>query len=328
VIGRTALLGLAQFGEPGGPAVGQQRWPAPPPAGLDWYVPVPEENTPTSAKVALGRALFFEPGLSRDSTVACVSCHRPAHAFSDTTRFSRGIGGARTTRNAPSILNRAYGAAFFWDGRAVSLEAAVVMPIRHSREMGLPLDQLVQRLRTNERYARAFDTTFTGGVTEANLARALASYVRTLRSGDAPIDRFYAGDAMTLDSLSRAGFRVFNGKGSCSICHAGPTFTDEQFHNTGVSWGGGDLGRFAVTRDSADLGAFKTPSLRNVALTAPYMHDGSIATLEAVVEFYDRGGNPNPRQDAEIRPLRLRPAEKRSLIAFLLRALTGRIPDP
>lgn len=332
-----------------------------PPRGLDAYVPVPDENPATAAKVALGRRLFFDTRLSADRSVSCSSCHRPERAFSDTLSLSRGVHGYRTTRNAPSLHNVAYREHFFWDGRVETLEEQVLRPIQHPKEMGLTLEELERRLREVQAYRRGFRRAFgvpgRGGskvdrsgmpagpsaadrsgartasasarrapapspVTARNAARALASYLRTLLAGDAPVDRFTAGDLEALSPLATKGFRLFNGRANCSACHPVPTFSDGEFHNTGVSWGGGDPGRFGVTGDSADLGAFKTPTLRDVARTAPYMHDGSLATLEEVVEFYDRGGNANPYQDPEIRPLDLTDRERRALVAFL-RALTS-----
>ncbi len=297
------------------------------PLGLDEYFWIPEDNPLTDVKVALGRRLFVDPLLSADRTVACASCHQPSHAFSDGTRFSRGVRGQRPARHTPSILNRAYGEAFFWDGRAPTLEQTVLQPIQNLREMDLTLVELVGRLRADSGYGAAFATAFAEGISEETVARALASYVRTLRSGNAPVDRYLFGDTTALASQERAGMRLFLGRANCVACHAGPTFTDEQFHNTGVSWGSGDAGRHGVTGREEDRGAFKTPSLRNVDLTAPYMHDGSVATLEAVIDFYDQGAQPNPHLDPEIRPLGLTPEQRRQLIAFL-RALTGEIPPP
>ena len=314
--GLLPALALASMGH------AQQRRCSPTPFGLDEYYPVPADNPLTPAGVALGRRLFFDPVLSRDSTVACASCHLPDRAFSDSVVFSRGVAGQRTTRNAPSILNRTYGNALFWDGRAATLEEAVVEPIENPREMALSLRRLVRRLAGDSAYGAAFARAFGDGVSERTVARALASYVRTLRSGNAPADRYLAGDTAALSPEARRGLRVFAGRGNCIACHVGATFTDERFHNTGVAWGGGDPGRFAVTGDSADLGAFKTPSLRNVAVTAPYMHDGSLATLDDVIAFYDGGGTANPRLDPEIRPLGFSAEERRALRAFL-EALTG-----
>ncbi len=304
-----------------------QEWYRPPtPLGLDEYYPVPESNALTEAKVGLGRRLFFDPLLSADRSIACASCHRPERAFSDTVALSVGLHG-RTGRNAPSIVNRAYGRTFFRDGRAASLEATVLQPIQSPVEMDLALSELVARLRGDPSYAGRFTEAFEDGVTRRNVARALASYVRTLRSGNAPIDRYLVGDPSALSVAAKAGFALFAGKANCVACHVGPTLSDEEFHNTGVFVGSSDLGRFRVSRREADRGAFRTPTLRNVSLTAPYMHDGSLATLEEVIEFYDGGGNENPHLDPEIRPLGLTSEEKTQLLAFL-RALTGETTPP
>ena len=296
---------------------------APAPLGLDEFLPVPESNPLTARKVALGERLFFDPLLARDRSLSCASCHRPEHAFSDTSAVSVGVGGRRGRRNAPTLLNRAYGSALFWDGRAATLEDQVLHPISDSLELALPLDEMIARLRSDRSYQAAFRRTFGAAATAEGVAHALASYLRTLRSGDAPLDRWRAGDTAALSPPAQRGLALFQGKANCTACHAGPNFSDEQFHNTGVAWRGGaltDSGRYVVTRDPRDLGAFKTPTLREVACTAPYMHDGSLRTLEDVVEFYDRGGHANPHLDAELRPLRLDADEKRSLVA-LLRAL-------
>jgi cytochrome c peroxidase len=296
------------------------------PAGLDEYFHVPEDNPLTASVVTLGEQLFFDRLLSADRTVACASCHRPAHGFADTMPVSRGVHGRTPARNTPSLLNRAYGRHFFWDGRAASLEETVLQPVENPRELGLPIPHMLMRLQSDAGYRAAFAAAFGAEagdvITERNVARALASYVRVLRSGNAAFDRFMTGDRAALSEEAQQGLRLFAGKADCAVCHPGPTFTDERFHNTGVATGSGDPGRFAATRAEADRGRFRTPSLRNVALTAPYMHDGSIATLEDVIDFYERGGIANPNLDPDIRPLRLSAEEKRSLVAFL-RSLTG-----
>ena len=193
-------------------------------------------------------------------------------------------------------------------------------------ELALSLAGLERRLREREDYREAFRAAFGDEATSADrVSRALASYVRTLRSGNAPIDRFLHGDTTALSPDAKRGFRIFVGRANCGVCHLAPLFTDHRFHNTGVSWGADDLGRFAVTGREEDRGAFKTPSLRNVARTAPYMHDGSLATLEDVIEHYSDGGTLNPVLDEEIQPLDLDPEEKRQLVAFL-EALTGDLP--
>ena len=287
------------------------------PLGLDLYFPVPADNPSTAAKVALGRRLFFDSLLSADRTVACASCHRPAHAFSDSLARSRGAYGRVGPRSVPSLVNVAYATVLFWDGRETVLERQVVRPIQDTLEMALSLDDLLGRLKRERRYRARFASAFGDGVTAGNVARALASYLRTLRFGGEALDRFRAGDTAALAPEARAGFRLFIGRANCAACHIGPNLTDEGFHNTGVSWGRGDVGRFALTQDERDRGRFNTPSLRAVACTAPYLHDGTVATLEDVVGFYDRGGGPNPNLDPEVRPLGLSAAERRALVAFL-----------
>ena len=303
----------------------------PTPEGLDLYLPVPTDNPLTPAKVALGERLFFEPLLSADEKLSCSSCHKPQHVFSDTDAISPGVYGRRGTRNAPSIVNAAYGESFFWDGRAATLEDQALHPIQARNEMDMSLDSVLQRLGGKPEYRERFASAFPDGAVSApNLARAIASYVRTLRSGDSPLDRFFAGDSTALSTEARDGFRLFVGRARCSFCHAGPTLTDQSFHNTGIAWRDGmlaDSGRAAVTGTRDALGAFKTPSLRNVARTAPYMHDGSIATLEEVLEFYNDGGNPNPYQDPDIGPLNLNASERSALLAFL-RSLSGKVTAP
>jgi cytochrome c peroxidase len=302
------------------------------PAGLDLYMPVPEENALTAEKVALGRRLFFEKLLSRDRSMRCATCHNPGRAFTDGRATSRGVFGRAGARNVPAILNRGYGRTFFWDGRVASLEAQVVQPIMNSKELDLPLDEAVRRLDRSRAYRRQFLKAFGREVNAEDLARALASYVRSVFAAEAPIDRYMAGEPNALTEQEREGLRIFRGRGNCVSCHLGPSFTDEQFHNTGVAWRGADAsgprdaGRYAVTGRDADRGAFKTPTLREIARTAPYMHNGSLATLQDVVEFYDGGGHPNPHLDPEIRRLGLTAAEKQALVAFL-RSLRGRVRE-
>lgn len=296
------------------------------PLGLDMVAPVPESNAITAAKVDLGRRLFFDPLLSVDRTKSCATCHQPESYFTDGRTVAVGIQDREGTRNVPSILNAAYARSFLWDGRVETLEEQMLRPVEGSNELGLDLDELVGRLGGDADYRGAFRAAFgTEDVSGDRVAQALASYVRTLRSGDAPVDRFLNGDQKALPADAREGFMLFVGRANCAVCHIAPLFTDHAFHNTGVSWGSPDKGRGAVTGRPEERGAFKTPSLRNVAGTAPYMHDGSIPDLAAVVEHYDRGGTPNPYLDEEIAPLSLTDEEKRQLIAFL-RALTSEVP--
>jgi cytochrome c peroxidase len=279
------------------------------PAGLDAYLPVPAANPLTRAKVELGRKLFADKRLSADGTVACISCHDPHWAYGDQRPLAAGIGGKTGTRRSPRLVNRAYGKSFFWDGRAQTLEEQVVQPIANPIEMA----------------SSARDAAARAGISEAELRDALASYVRTILAGNSAFDRYMAGDTAALGAAEQTGLRLFTGKAGCSNCHVGPNFTDERFHNTGAGQAD-DGGRATVSGREEDRGAFKTPSLREAARTPPYMHDGSLATLSDVIDFYDKGGRANPRLDPEIHPLHLSADEKQALAAFL-RALNGTVRD-
>jgi cytochrome c peroxidase len=293
------------------------------PLGLDAERAVPKDNPLTAARVRLGRRLFFDPILSADRTLACASCHDPGHGFASPAGVGVGVGGRRTARKAPTLLNRAFGKAFFWDGREPTLEAQALRPIANADEMGDSVDRIVRRLREDRAYAADFRAAFADGPSAANLARALASFERVLLTGDSRVDRFRAGDLGTLDESERHGLWLFESRGQCWRCHAGRNFTDEAYHNTGVGWGqlSADAGRQAVTHQDADRGRFKTPTLRGLTHTAPYMHDGSLKTLQDVVEFYNRGGVKNPNLDPVMGPLTLSKEEVKDLVAFL-RALS------
>jgi cytochrome c peroxidase len=291
------------------------------PRGLDLYVPAPAANPISPEKLALGRRLFFERRLSSDGRTACATCHQPARAFSDGLTVPIGVSGRAGRRNVPSLLNRAYGQRFFWDGRAETLEEQVAMALEGPTDLDLSPTEAVARIAGDRGYVAAFKAAFGEPVSATGLTRALATFVRGQLSADSAFDRFAAGNRRALSARAQQGFELFNGKANCWLCHAGPLLTDERFHNTGVSWGR-DAGRFEFTDHPDDRGRFKTPSLRNVAVTAPYMHDGTVATLEAVVEFYDRGGQSNPNLDRLIQRLRLSSEERQGLVAFL-RSLTG-----
>jgi len=281
------------------------------PLGLDAYVPAPASNPLSRESVELGRRLFFSKDLSRDRTLSCAGCHLPERAFTDGKPLAEGVRGQRATRRTPPILNRAWGKAFFWDGRAATLEDQVVQPIANPVEMDLPLNEAAERA----------SSVAGRPLTQAQMAAALASYVRTILAGDSPYDRFVAGDRAALDAREQLGLRLFRGKANCAVCHVGTNLTDESFHNTGAGWRDG---RFADA--GRGRGEFKTPSLREVARSAPYMHDGSLATLEDVIEYYDKGGRENPALDVEMRELRLSAEEKSALVAFL-KALSGRVVE-
>jgi cytochrome c peroxidase len=279
---------------------------------------VPRDNPLTAPRVALGRRLFFDPILSNDRTVACASCHHPDRGFSGAS--PRGVRGQQLPRRAPTLLNRTFGTSFFWDGRSATLEEQALKPIVDPAEMGAKLPDVLARLKADAHYGKAFAEAFDDGLTQANLAKALASFQRVLLRGDSRVDRFRKkGEHDALSAAERHGLWLYESKAGCWRCHAGANFTDERFHNTGVSWGKrpADLGRAAVTKKDEDKGKFKTPTLRGVALTAPYMHDGSIKTLKEVVEFYDNGGTDNPNLSPHVKPLKLTKEEVEALVAFL-----------
>ena len=267
------------------------------PLGLDCFMPVPESNPLTAEKIEVGRRLFFDRRLSRDASIACSSCHDPQRAFSDGRAIAVGVFDRPGRRNAPAIINRGYGRLFFWDGRAASLEEQVLKPIEDPNEMDLPIAEAATRI----------------GLPLAEIAQALASFVRSILSGDSPFDHFINGDLSALTAEQQAGLMLFRGKANCIACHVGPNFTDERLHNTGIAWRDG---KFADA--GAGHGDFKTPTHREIVRTAPYMHDGSIASLKDVLEYYNRGGNTNPQLDPELHPLHLSAKEKRSLLLFLL----------
>ena len=302
---------------------------AKPPLGLDAYLPVPADNPLTPERAALGRKLFFEKRLSRDATVSCASCHDPALGYADDEPVAVGVRGQKGPRRTPRLINRAYGLSFFWDGRASSLEEQVLKPVANPIEMDLPVEEAVGRLGEDPEYTQAFQAAFDGGPTAERLAFALAGYVRTILSGDSPYDRYLAGDESAMSAAQKRGLALFRGKAACAVCHVGPNLTDERFHNTGVGWADGtwaDPGRAAVSGEPADRGAFKTPPLREVAKSGPYMHDGSLGTLSDVIEFYDEGGKENPNLDLDMQPLRLSDQEKADLAAFL-EALSGIVQE-
>jgi cytochrome c peroxidase len=330
--------------------------------GLELPVPpgvlppeIPADNPPSAAKVELGEKLYFDTRLSTDGSVSCASCHDPRHGFADPRgkATSAGVGEAAGTRNAPTVLNAAFLASQFWDGREPTLEAQAVQPLINPIEHGFAdHSAVVGHLRSLADYRPLFAKAFgSDEVTIERVGQAIATFERMLISLDAPIDRFLAGDVDAISDSAERGWELFNGKARCNTCHGHidvlPLFTDDLFHNIGVgveridfdavarraasAVGAGEsvdelalsdaeaseLGRFLVTGEPKDMGAFKTPQLRNVALTAPYMHDGSEATLEDVIEFYDRGGNDNSYLDGGMRSLRLTRQEEADLVELM-----------
>lgn len=281
--------------------------------------------------------LYFSPVLSVNKSLSCASCHDPKNAFADGKRVSTGVHGKTGTRNAPTVLNAAYYKRQFWDGRAASLEEQASGPMMNPVEMGHSLEALLLACDEDGELRRAMTNVYgEGPITIKSVTKAIAAFERTLLSGNSPFDRYrYGGGASALSEPAKRGLEVFlaPGKGHCNVCHViGPkfaTFTDDSFHNIGVGLDPQgeivDEGRFKVTKREADRGVFRTPSLRNVALTAPYMHDGSLKTLKDVVDFYVGGGSSNPNLDKQIHPLNLTRQEREDLVAFL-ESLTGEMP--
>jgi cytochrome c peroxidase len=288
----------------------------------------PGKQGDTPALVALGEKLFFDRGLSKDGTVACATCHRPEHAFADPRPVSRGVGGAAGTRNAPSLINRAYGRRFFWDGRADTLERQAAGPLTHPAEMGLQPAEAVAYVVRNADYLPLWRDAFgePSRASFAQITRAIAAYERTLVAPSA-FHRWLLRKEPLPEAAER-GRVLFFGKARCNLCHSGLMLSTEEFLNVGAGKGAGesDGGRFEVTMRREDWRLFKVPSLMNVARTAPYMHDGSIPSLEEVIAFYDRGGDIAESKDYRVIPLHLDDREKADLLAFLRSLDTDPLP--
>ena len=307
------------------------------PLGLP-KLPVPKDNPPTTAGIALGRKLFYDKRLSAGEKIACAFCHRPESDFTDGIALSRGVAGLPGVRNAPTIENAAYLPFQFWDGRAQSLEEQAASPIADPLEMNAPHEVSVAKLGNDPEYRAMFRAAF--GTDEVNLARvekALASFERTVLVGGSAFDRYaYGGDSGALTAQQVRGLAVFEDdhRGNCAACHSlgqkSALFTDGKFHNTGEGVGDdngfADEGRYHETKVKTDTGAFLTPTLRNVARTAPYMHDGKLKTLDAVMSFYAGEGNSNPYLDPEMKKIALTGQDRADLVAFL-QALTGDLPN-
>ena len=281
---------------------------------------LPRDNPYSSGKAVLGRRLFFEAALSQDRTLSCASCHQPAAAFTAAGRtLSFGVSGKPMHRNTPSLTNMGFGKSFMFDGEFKSLEMQAVNPLFAEDEMGMKTGEIESRLAADTLYVRLFRQAYgEGAITLAGVTKALATYQRTLVSYRSPYDRWKAGDEGALSAAAKRGEAIFNGKkGDCSQCHTPPLFTNGSFHNTGLDSVTTDVGRMLITGLAADEGRFKTPSLRNVGLTGPYMHDGRVHTLVEVLEHYNAGRVPHPNTDALIRPLGMTSDEISDLLAFL-----------
>jgi cytochrome c peroxidase len=288
-------------------------------------VPYPEGNAPTTARVELGRALFFDPRLSGSAMISCSTCHNPALGWSDGQPTAVGDGAKRLGRKTPTVLNTAYQPLQMWDGRMKTLEDQALGPIGSTAEMNMPLDRMVEHLRAIPGYAPMFERAYPGeGITQTTVAKAIASFERTVVSTRSPFDRWRGGDEGAVNDSAKRGFALFQGKARCTLCHQGFNFTDNGFHNIGVRSLGDtpDDGRFVHRKVKVLKGAFKTPTLRDVELTAPYMHNGMYRTLDEVVEHYDRGGDAKDNLDPNMQPLGLSAQDKRDLVAFM-KSLTG-----
>lgn len=325
-------------------------------------VHIPADNPMTKAKIELGRQLYFDTRLSSDNTISCASCHHPEDSFGRKTRFGIGVRDQEGGRNSPISFNRIVSKAQFWDGRAASLEEQAVGPIANPIEMGNTHENAVATLKKIEGYVIQFDKIFPGeGVTIDNVGKAIAAFERAIVTGPAPYDYLeyrnqieeaydeediadlkeddpevyekYQTAMKATAGLSESAVKgrdlFFAEKSNCTACHAGANFTDEKYHNLGVGMDAAkpDIGRMEVTKDPKDTGAFKTPTVRNAALTPPYMHDGSQKTLEEVVEWYAKGGHPNPHLSDKMKKLELSAGEKASLVAFMKEALTSEFPE-
>jgi cytochrome c peroxidase len=300
----------------------------------------PADNPITPERVALGRKLFFDKRLSADNSISCATCHDPGYGFSDPHAVSSGVKGRLGERNSHTLLNTAFMTPLMWDGRAATLEEQSLLPFLSPSEFDLPLEEVIVKQK-RQGYSELFAAAFGEDITAENMAKALAQYQRTLTAGDSPFDRYlFLKDPNAISPEAQRGFDVFL-QAKCDACHLIMTpglhpfalkyvvFTDGKFHNLGVGTEKGkqDPGRYDVTAEKEDWGRFRTPTLRNVALTAPYFHDGSAATLMDVVELYDKGGNQNKNLDPAMRPLQLSLRQKQDLVRFLESLTSSRISE-
>lgn len=292
---------------------------------LPTVVPIPSSNLNYTAKIELGKQLYFDGRLSKNNAISCAFCHNPGTGFADPRQTSIGVGGGVGGRQSPTVYNTGLNHVQFWDGRARSLEEQAIGPIHNPVEMAETHEHVVAKLGKIKGYQQQFKAVFGTDVNLQGIAEAIAAYERTVLSTNSAFDRYVLGDQKAMDEGAVRGMALFKGKARCILCHNGPNFTDNQFHNLGVPQVGPmkeDLGRFVVSRAEKDRGAFKTPTLRSITETAPYMHDGAFKTLEEVVEFLDQGGGSNPNLSPLAKPLNLTAEEKSDLVAFL-KALAG-----
>ncbi|MGJ7922024.1 cytochrome-c peroxidase [Neobacillus sp. LXY-4] len=290
-------------------------------------IPIPEDNPMNPEVLKLGKALFFDPRLSGNNEVSCATCHDPNLGYGDNRPTFKKIDGTEGARNSPTVINSGYYTSNFWDGRASSLEEQALGPIENPNEMNQKLVELIPELKGIEGYDALFKAAFSEGITEQNIAKALAAFQRQIVVKDTRYDQFLNGDTEALSQQELRGLNLFTGKAFCVTCHNGPNLSDNKFYNIGTKTE--DEGRYTITKIEGDLGRFRTPSLYGITHTAPYMHNGSIATLEEVIEFYDRGGDGHPNTSffmkQFMKPVGLSSEEKADLLAFL-KTLGGNPP--
>jgi len=283
-------------------------------------IPWPEDNPYSPARAGLGKMLFFDGRLSSNGIVSCAFCHEPQHAFSASTTLSKGVNGKQGTRHAQTLINRAWGRSEFWDGRSPTLEAQVIVPVTNPDEMGMTAERVVQTLQGIKGYAPLFAAAFGDSTINFDrVSKAIATFERTIVSGNSAYDRYLVGDKSALSKQQKDGLDFFNRKGECAECHTGPDLTTEKFANLGIGMDlpNPDPGLEAVTKKRRDFGKFKIPTLRDLAHRAPYMHDGRFRTLGEVLDLYAKGGLPNPHLDSRLTPFYLDDETRQALLAFL-----------
>jgi cytochrome c peroxidase len=290
-------------------------------------IPIPKDNPMNPEVIELGQTLFFDPRLSGNNQVSCATCHDPNLGYGDDRPTLKKLDGTDGARNSPTIINSGYYRTNFWDGRAASLEEQALGPIQNPDEMNQSLPELVKELKDIEGYEKLFKAAFVDGITEQNIAKALAAFERLIIVKDTPFDQFLNGNTTALSKQEIRGLDLFTGKAFCVTCHNGSNLTDNNYYNIGLNTE--DEGRFAITKEETDLGRIRTPSLYGITHTAPYMSNGSLATLEEVIDYYDRGGDGNPNKSFFMRkfmnPIGLTEEEKSDLLAFL-KTLGGKPP--
>jgi cytochrome c peroxidase len=326
-LGRTVLLTLLTFLSLFPRVEAYQSGPAgfSAPRGFP-PIPWPPDNPYSPARAELGKLLFFDGRLSANGMVSCAFCHEPTHAFGGSTPVARGVSGKPGARHVPTLINRAWGTSQFWDGRALTLEAQVIVPVTDTDEMGMTPDRVVETLSGIQGYRPLFAAAFGDStITFERVTKAIAGFERTIVSGDSPYDHYLAGDRSALTNQQKDGLDFFNRKGECAECHSGPNFTNEKFANIGIGMDrtAPDPGREGVTAKRNDFGKFKVPTLRDLARRAPYMHDGSVETLGEVLDLCAKGGLPNPHLDTRLTPFYMDAETKQDVLAFL-RSLNGR----